>query len=370
MDFDIAIIGAGAIGLACAASLARKGLSVLVLERHRGIVEETSSRNSGVIHAGLYYPTGSLKARLCVEGRRRLYDRCARLGLPHARVGKLLVATDETELRKVEAIQRQGLENEAGELRLLDAAELRELEPHVRGIAALLSPETGIVDAHALARSYRSEAEEHGAVIAFGHTVHALESTHGSWRVEAQSVAGERASLAARWVVNAAGLEATRIAALAGIDVDAHGYRQYLCKGDYFRLAGRYGRLARHLVYPVPVEAGLGIHLTMDLAGTMRFGPDTEYIDGVHYDVDAGKAARFGAAIRRYLPEVRDEDLTPDYAGIRPKLQPPGGAVRDFVIEASAGLVNLVGIESPGLTASEAIGARVAALIEGGGVLV
>jgi len=366
-DIEVAVIGAGAIGLACAAALAANGRSVVVLERNRRAGEETSSRNSGVIHAGLYYPTGSLKATLCVEGRRLLYQRCARDGVPHLRCAKILVATDDDERRKLEGIHAQGLANRAGELRLLDGPEVTRLEPQVRAVAGLLSPETGIVDVHALIDSYRREAEAHGAVVATGNTVTALEPRAGGWRVRARTSSDE-GELLARWVVNAAGLDASRVAALAGLDVTALGYQQRLCKGDYFRIAPRHAGLASRLIYPAPVHAGLGIHITFDLGGKLLAGPDTEYIDRIRYDVDPGKAGRFGAALRRYLPGIRDEDLEPDYAGIRPKLQGPGEPFRDFVIEEAGphgtpGLVNLLGIESPGITASEAIARHVAAII-------
>ena len=365
---DALVIGAGAVGLACAADLAHRGRSVVVVERHGRIGQETTSRNSGVIHAGLYYPTGSLKARLCVEGRELLYARCAREGLPHRRCGKLVVATDDAERAKLEAILAQARINGAGDVRLVDAVELARLEPAVRAIAGLLSPATGIVDAHALVDSYRREAESHGALLALDHAVTALVRNPGGWQIVATSGGGERAELAATWVVNSAGLHASRVAELAGLSVDALGYRQRPCKGDYFRLSARHARIATHLIYPVPVHAGLGVHITFDLDGKVTAGPDTEYIDELRYDVDPAKAARFGAALRRYLPDVADEDLTPDYAGIRPKLQGPGEPFRDFVVEeASAhgapGLINLLGIESPGLTASEAIARVVGELI-------
>jgi L-2-hydroxyglutarate oxidase LhgO len=367
-DIEVAVIGAGAIGLACAAVLAARGRQVVVLERNRRIGQETSSRNSGVIHAGLYYPTGSLKALLCVEGRRLLYARCARDGVPHRRCAKILVATDDDERRKVEAICAQGEANGAGELRLLDGGEVARLEPRVRAVAGLLSPETGIVDVHELMDSYRREAEAGGAVLAFDNTVAGLEPRAGGWLVRARTSSEEDAELGARWVVNAAGLDASRVASLAGLDVRALGYEQRLCKGDYFRIASRHAGIAGRLIYPAPVHAGLGIHITFDLGGKLMAGPDTEYIDHVRYDIDPGKAGRFGAALRRYLPDIRDEDLEPDYAGIRPKLQGPGDPFRDFVVEEGSphgapGLINLLGIESPGITASEAIARRVAGLI-------
>ncbi|HUJ58241.1 MAG TPA: NAD(P)/FAD-dependent oxidoreductase, partial [Kofleriaceae bacterium] len=360
---DVVVIGAGAVGLACGAVLARRGLAVVILERHTRIGQETSSRNSGVVHAGLYYPTGSLKAKLCVAGRELLYARCERDAIPHRRCGKVLVATDAAELAKLETIHAQARANGAGDVRMIDAAELARLEPAVRAIAGLVSPATGIVDAHGLMDSYRRQAEAHDAAVVLGQAVTALERRGEAWHVRA----GDD-ELAARWVINAAGLDASRIAALAGLDIDALGYRQRPCKGDYFRLAPRHAGIARHLIYPVPVHAGLGVHITFDLDGKVTAGPDTEYIAELRYDIDPGKAAAFGAALRRYLPDVRDDDLAPDYAGIRPKLQGPGEPFRDFVIEEASrhgapGLVNLLGIESPGLTASEAIAGVVASLI-------
>lgn len=363
-DIDVAVIGAGVVGLACAAALAARGREVAVLEKNRRVGQETTSRNSGVIHAGLYYPTGSLKARLCVEGRRLLYERCTRDGIPHRRCGKILVATDDAERRKIECIHALGLANGAGALELLDGAAVARLEPRVRAVAGLLSPETGIVDAHALCESYRREAEDGGALVAFDNDVFAIARAEGGgWRLRVRTSAGASDELAARFVVNAAGLDAPRLAALAGIDLAARRWQQHLCKGDYFRLSTRHAGLASHLIYPVPVQAGLGIHITFDLGGKLMAGPDTEYIDRVRYDVDSSKAAQFGAALRRYLPDVRDEDLEPDYAGIRPKLAGPGESFRDFVVEEDGGLVNLIGIESPGLTASAAIARRVAELI-------
>ncbi len=369
LEADVAVIGAGAVGLACAARLARGGRSVVILERNDRCGEETSARNSGVVHAGLYSDPGSWKARLCVEGRARLYARCAREGLPHRRCGKLVVAQDGDERARLEALLARGLQNGAGELRILEADEVGRLEPEVRASAALLSPETGIVDAAELVASYRREATARGAVLSLRTRVRGIHARRTGLCVATEARSGERADVSAAWVVNAAGLEADRIAASAGLDVDALGYRLHLCKGDYFAVAPALRGLVRHLVYPLPARAGLGIHITLDLAGGLRAGPDTTYIDAPYYAVDPGKAPLFGAALRRYLPRVRDDDLRPDYAGIRPKLQAPDGPARDFVIEEASvhgvpGLVNLIGIESPGLTASEAIAERVAAMIE------
>ena len=361
------IIGAGAVGLACAAVLARRGEPVAVLERNRKPGQETSARNSGVIHAGLYYPTGSLKARLCVAGRELLYARCARDGVPHRRCGKLLVATDAAEVGKLEAIARQAATNGA-EVTMVDEADVVRRVPAVRAIAGLWSPATGIVDVHGLIDSYRREAESRDAMLVLDHAATAIERRADGWHVTARTAAGATAQIRAAWLVNAAGLEASRIAALAGVDVDGLGLVLKPCKGDYFTLAAKYTGFVEHLVYPVPVHAGLGVHITFDLAGRMMAGPDTEYVTELRYDVDPAKAAVFGAALRRYLPGVRDDELTPGYAGIRPKLQGPGEPVRDFVVEEASRhgapqLINLIGIESPGVTASEAIAELVAGLI-------
>jgi L-2-hydroxyglutarate oxidase LhgO len=367
-DIELAIIGGGIVGMACAARLARAGHELVVIERHAQFGQECSSRNSGVIHAGLYYEPASLKAMTCVEGRDRLYARCIREGLPHRKCGKLVVATDAAECAQIEALCARGLSNGAGALRVLEANELRQLEPRVRAVAALWSEQSGIVDVHALLESYRREALQHGAAFSRATELTSLEPLATGLRLTTRTGRGEAVSLTAARVVNAAGLGAAAVAAAAGLPTDRLGYRLRPCKGDYFAIAPRLRGIVSHLVYPVPVQAGLGVHITFDLAGGLRAGPDAEYVDELRYDVDPGKAPRFGAALRRYIPELRDEDLTPDYAGIRPKLQGPGDAARDFVIEEASphgvpGLINLIGIESPGITASEAIAERVAALL-------
>jgi L-2-hydroxyglutarate oxidase LhgO len=364
---EVAVIGAGVVGLACAAALARRGRRVVVIERHRSVGLETSSRNSEVIHAGLYYPPGSLKALTCVEGRRRLYARCERLGIPHRRTGKLVVATAPVETPALERILERGRECGAGDLELIDETALCRREPRVRALAAVWSPESGIVDAHALVSSYQAEAEAHGATLALRTEVRGLVRRGEVWEVDTLSDDGEAFRLPVPWVINAAGLESDRIAALAGLDVGRLGYALHPCKGDYFAVAPSLGTLTRHLVYPVPRAAGLGIHVTLDLGGRYRLGPDAEYVERPDYSVDPAKAVAFARAAQRYLPEIRPEHLSPDIAGVRPKLQGPGEDFRDFVIEeasahGAAGLVNLLGIESPGLTAAGEIAERVAEL--------
>jgi L-2-hydroxyglutarate oxidase LhgO len=367
-DFDVGVIGAGVVGLACAAKLAAAGRSVVLLERHSGPARETSSRNSGVIHAGLYYPTSSLKALTCVRGRELLYRRCRTRGVPHKKTGKLLVATSPEEEDKLALIHTRALANGAGALTQIDRAEIARLEPRVSATSGLFSPESGIVDVHELAYSHQKEASDHGAILVFQTDVLGIEHPPLGFKLATRSTGGQRAFVQCTTLVNSAGLYADRMAELAGLDIDSLGYRYHWCKGDYFSLDSTLRGLVNHLIYPTPVHAGLGIHITFDLGGRLTLGPDTEYVSELSYRVDPGKRAHFAAAARRYLPELRDEQLMADYAGIRPKLQGPEDDFRDFVIEDAApyglpGLVNLLGIESPGVTASEAIAERVQALI-------
>ncbi len=367
-DCDVAIIGAGVVGLACAAEFARAGHSVVVLETHAQFGTETSSRNSGVIHAGLYYPPGTLKATTCVEGRRMLYERCRRLGIAHRQFGKLVVATQPSEVDVLESIKDRGLQNGAGALEIVNQAKVSELEPDVKAEAALWSPETGIVDAHELMMSYQVEAQEHGALFSYRTRLTALEKIGNNWQLQTLDQSGEEYTLESAAVLNCAGLHAEEVAKLAGLPTEQLGLRYHPCKGDYFALAPRWSQRVRHLVYPVPVHAGLGIHLTLDLGGRVLAGPDTTYVDELNYDVDPDKARLFAEAIRRYLPALGDHELKEDYAGIRPKLQGPGEAFRDFVLQeetenGAPGLINLLGIESPGLTASEALAKRALSLL-------
>jgi L-2-hydroxyglutarate oxidase LhgO len=367
-DVDVVVVGGGVIGLAAGAALARAGRRVVVLERNGGVAWETTSRNSGVIHAGIYYPRDSWKARMCVEGRERLYARCVQHGIPHRQFGKLIVATDEAEIAVLEQLQQRGGENGAPGLELIDGAEVARREPSVRAVAGLVSPRTGIVDAHALCLSLAAELEAADGMLLLHNTLSAIERSAAGWRVSAQAAGGDTAAVEAAAVVNAAGLAADSVAALAGVDVEAAGYRQHPCKGDYFVLAPGAPLGFNGLVYPVHGRAGLGVHVTLDLGGRVKFGPDATYVDAIDYAVDPAKADAFAAAAGRYLPELRADWLSPDQAGVRPKLQGPADSFRDFVIaEESArglpGLVNLVGIESPGLTAALAIGEQVNGLL-------
>ncbi len=369
MDADVVVVGAGVIGLAAAAALARSGRSVVILERNAGVGREITARNSEVIHAGIYYPAGTWKARLCVAGREALYARCETQKIPHRRCGKLIVATEAADIGTLEDLQRKAAANGV-ELELIDEREIAKLEPAIRAQAALLSRQTGIIDGQALCLSYLAEAESHDALLSLHTEVIAIEPLSGGYRIVALGDDGERSGIDCLAVVNAAGMSSDSIAQLAGVDIDACKYRIFPCKGDYFAVAPAARLELERLIYPVPAQAGLGIHITMDLAGRFRLGPDAEYVDTPTFDIDAEKANGFAHAVGRFLPGLRPEWLSPDYAGIRPKLAAPGEPFRDFVIreESDRGLpafVNLIGIESPGLTASPAIADRVVALLDG-----
>jgi L-2-hydroxyglutarate oxidase LhgO len=370
MDADVVVVGAGVVGLATAAALARRGRAVIVLERNSGIAQETSARNSQVIHAGIYYPEGSLKATLCVAGREALYARCQQQKIPYRKLGKLIVATDAAEERTLEKLHAQGTANGVAGLEIIGRGEISRLEPDVRAAAALVSPVSGIVDSRSLVFSYLAEAESLGAILALRTEVVELEALSRGYRIRARDADGDYSSLESPALVNAAGLGCGALAARAGFDLDACGYRLHFCKGDYFALAPASGLRVSRLIYPVPAESGLGIHVTLDLEGRMRLGPDTEYVSAPGYEVDPNKRQAFARAARRYLPALDADWLTPDFAGVRPRLAGPGESFRDFAIreESEAGLpgfVNLIGIESPGLTAAPAIADRVVELLAG-----
>lgn len=355
------VIGAGVVGLAVARALASKGREVVVLEAAGAIGTGTSSRNSEVIHAGMYYPKDSLKARLCVAGNRLIRDYCADHGVPFRMTGKLIVATDEAEALALKGIAAKGEANGVADLRWIDGDEARAMEPNVRCVAALISPSTGIIDSHAYMLSLRGEAEAHGASVALNTPAVAGAATNDG--VTLLTGGTDAMALKCRTVVNCGGLGAQAISgAMAGI-VPSSVPRRFLCKGNYFTMAGKMP--FSRLVYPVPVGAGLGVHYTLDLAGQGRFGPDVEWVESEDYQVNPARAASFYGAIRRYWPDLADGALVPAYAGIRPKVQGPDDAARDFVIHGPRdhgvpGYVALYGIESPGLTASLAIADLVA----------
>lgn len=355
------IVGAGVIGLAVGRALALRGHEVVVAEAAGAIGTGISARNSEVIHAGLYYPTGSLRHVHCVAGSRLLRAYAESHGIPHARPGKLVVACDAAEEAAILALHDRGLANGVEGLRLLTGAEARALEPSLACTAALFSPETGIIDAHGFMLSLRGEIEDRGGAIALDTLVTRLERVGTGWQVAFDGA--EAGTVTADIVINAAGLGAQRLAARTlGLAPDRVP-PLVLAKGHYFAFAG--APVFRHLIYPAPVDGGLGVHVTLDLAGRMRFGPDVEWIEAEDYRVDAARAPLFEDRIRRYWPGLPEGRLVPDYAGIRPKLTGPGTAAADFMIEGEGehglpGLINLFGIESPGLTASLSLAEAVA----------
>jgi len=361
---DILIIGAGVVGLAIAKELGGCGKEVVLVEKNSSFGQETSSRNSEVIHGGMYYPTGTLKAKLCVEGREMLYDLCKNNNIPHKKTGKLIVATEKDEIPALENILSLGKKNGVSGLTMLDEKEVKRKEPHISAIAALYSPETGIIDSHRLMQYFLDSTKDKEVITVFNSEVTAIEKKGNGYLVVIKS-GSESTDLQARIVINSAGLDADKITAMAGIDIEQCKYRLHYCKGQYFRVKSSKAGLIKGLVYPVPKpkSGGLGIHATVDLNGGVRLGPDDEYLPTHVKDYSSCESRRadFYASVRKFMPFLKESDLFADTTGIRPKLQGPGGDFRDFVIaeESKNGfpqLINLIGIESPGLTAAAAIG--------------
>jgi L-2-hydroxyglutarate oxidase LhgO len=353
---ECVVIGAGVVGLAVARRLAQAGREVVVLEAAEGIGTVTSSRNSEVIHAGIYYRAGSWMARMCVSGKHALYAYCADHGIPHRNCGKLIVATTPTETEKLQSIRAHAEANGVLDMQTLSGAAARALEPALNCDAALLSPSTGIIDSHAYMLALRGDAEESGAAFAF-HTP-LLRAKAVAEKIELDAGGDAPMTLECRLLVNAAGLDAPAIAGrIEGMPRDLVP-QAYLAKGNYFSCSAK--APFSHLIYPVPEPGGLGVHLTLDMAGQARFGPDVEWVDHIDYAVDPSRAQRFYPAIRKYWPTLPDGALMPSYSGMRPKIVPPAVASQDFLIQGPrehgvAGLINLFGIESPGLTSSLAI---------------
>lgn len=364
-DFDATVVGGGVVGLAALYKLSAAGLNAVLLERHSAWGRETSSRNSEVIHGGMYYAPGSLKARLSVAGRRQLYAFAEKHGVPHRRAGKIIVAVDAAEKTGLERILATGLQNGVEDLRMVDSSETERIAPGVKAVAGLYSPVTGVVNAHAYMDALAGAAEDAGGTIVCGAAVAGLARVSGGWSVRYADASGAN-EIGSRVVVNAAGLNAQTVMAMAGMDPEAADLRLYPCKGNYFSVGGESRRRIQGLVYPAPEAnlAGLGIHTIVDFAGGVKLGPNVQYVDQADpydYTVDESLRDVFFNSAARYLPFLRKEDIQPDMSGVRPKLSGPGQPARDFHIAHEAergcpGFVNLAGIESPGLTASLAIG--------------
>jgi L-2-hydroxyglutarate oxidase LhgO len=362
MDVDAIVIGAGVVGLAVTRQLAQAGREVLVLEAEKTVGAHTSSRNSEVIHAGLYYAQGSLKARACVEGRKLLYAYCAERHVPARRVGKLIVATGQAQIAALEALRQRGLDNGVDDLTPLSREEARALEPEVECVAALLSPSTGIVDSHALMLSLQGDAEAKGAQFAFRSKVARIGRKDAHFEVATE----DGASVSCGAVVNCAGHGAHAVAR----NIENYPAKlippRFMAKGNYFNVSGR--TPFSHLIYPMPVEGGLGVHVTLDLAGRMRLGPDVQWVDQLDYTPISGQEEEFRTAVMRYWPGIADREIASAYCGIRPKINGPGEAPADFRIDGPKGhgiknLVNFFGIESPGLTASLAMARDAAGML-------
>lgn len=361
---DIVIIGAGVIGLAVASEVSGTGKSVFMLEKNNCWGQETSSRNSEVIHAGIYYPQGSLKAKSCVYGRKMLYALCEKEGIPFKKTGKLIIATCEAEIETLNEVYNQAKSNGV-DLQFLSKQDARKKEPDVFCLGALFSPETGIVDSHALMKYFLNKANANGVNLVCSSEVVGIEKQGREYKITVNNQ-GETISFLSRVVINCAGNNADKVAAMCGLDIEARGYQQYYLKGNYFRLSNKSKFVTRHLVYPVPQKRSLGVHTVLDLQGEVRLGPDEEEVEKIDYCVNENKKRFFFESARKYLTFIAEDDLSADMAGIRPQLRRPNrGNFRDFFISHEntlgfPGLINLIGIESPGLTASPYIGKYVA----------
>jgi L-2-hydroxyglutarate oxidase LhgO len=356
-ETNVVIIGAGVVGLAVAAKMSEKAEGILILEKNAKYGQETSTHNSSVVHSGIHYPKGSLKAKLCVKANPLVYETCEKYELPYKKLGKLTVALTDEEIAALEKLMKQGQDNGVEGLRFFDGEAVKKLEPGVEAERALYSPSTGIIEPDELMAHYNAEAVRNGSVLSTNTEVTSLRKVKDLFEIGGISQ-GERFTIKAKTVINCAGLYADKIAQMLGIDLDKNMYRQHPCKGDYFRTVGK--PPVKMLVYPIPEGPGLGIHLTPDLAGAVRLGPNAYYVDNIDYAVGSDEK-EFRQGAERYMPGIKSYQLIADFAGVRPKLQGPGDGFRDFVIRNEAdkgfsGFINLVGIESPGLTSAPAIG--------------
>jgi len=372
-SIDMVIVGAGVVGLAVAAELSSRyeDAMIALVEKHDTFGMETSSRNSEVIHAGIYYPTGSLKAKLCVEGKELLYDFCRQYNIPYRQIGKLVVANSVHEKTSLETLHQQAIANGVLDLEELEQDEISQLEPQITARWALHSPSTGIINSHSLMNRLEQIALQNGVLIAYCHSLEAIEKENGGYRLQLTNPDFSTDEIETTCLVNCAGLYADQVAALAGIDIVQAGYCQHPCKGEYFSLPPAKAALVDHLIYPPPLAdlTGLGIHLTKTLDGRLRLGPNTIYTDHLEdYTVNPEHAAAFFQSAKPFLPFLTTEDLEPEMAGMRPKLSGPGDPFRDFLIREESdrgfpGLINLIGIESPGLTSCLSIARLVVTLV-------
>ena len=371
MNTDVVVIGGGVVGLACAAESAKRGLSTLLVERHGSFGQETSSRNSEVIHSGIYYPTGTLKTRLCVTANKNLYDECSRAGVWNRRCGKLIVAINPEEIEPLQKLYARGIANGVEGMQLLDAHDAKKLEPHIDCTSAIFLPSTGIIDSHQLMKAYLTEAKGHGTDVAFGVEFIAGDYENGKYNLHLKDTSGEGIKLESKFVINSGGLWADKVAERFGINIDTADYRLHHNRGHYYTVSPAKSKLISHLVYPLPHQhlVSVGIHITLDKAGQVKLGPDMDYLEpsipeSEWYKFDESRKERFYKAVRGYFPALDLDDLSPSQVGVRPKLKGSEETVKDFIINEESGkgmpgLVNLIGIESPGLTCSREIAREV-----------
>ncbi|MDD3296704.1 MAG: NAD(P)/FAD-dependent oxidoreductase [Candidatus Omnitrophica bacterium] len=366
---EIVIIGAGIIGLSIAKELSGLYEDILVLEKNPSFGQETSSRNSEVIHAGIYYPKNSLKAEACLEGKELLYQYCEKNNIAHKKIGKLIVAETKNEIKGLEELFKNALANGVKDLKIISKDEIRKIEPHIKAELAIYSGSTGILDSHSLMKSLAAKAKSCRAEIAYDTEMVGVDKCKEGFKIFVKDKKAEGFTFLSRVVINCAGLDSETVAKMVGLE--KADYRLKYCKGDYFRVHNNKAKFIRRLIYPLVSKnsAGLGIHATLDLSGGLRLGPDDEYIENINYDIDESKRNAFYESVRQFLPFINLEDLGPDTSGIRPKLQGPGESFRDFLIkdESDSGLkgfVNLAGIESPGLTACLSIAKKVRAMVK------
>jgi len=370
MDADITIIGAGVVGLAIAENVSRTHNNVFLIEKHTSFGQETSSRNSEVIHAGIYYTKDSLKARLCVEGKWMIYDYCKKYDIPYNNCGKLIVATSEEEISVIEGIRLTALKNGVDDLSFLEREQISELEPNIFALKALFSPSTGIVDSHSLMKQYETNSYNNGCQIVYGSEVTGISQIENGYKINLFDADKNNYSFTTRIIINSAGLTSDKVSEMVGISDDS--LKIHFCKGEYFRINPPKNRLINRLIYPVPHQKmeGIGIHVTIDIGGGVKLGPDVKYLESNIYDykVTPSKQEAFYKSAKKFLPFLEFDDIAPEMAGIRPKIQKPGEPLRDFYImeETSRGypgFINLIGMESPGLTSSIAIAKYVNGLI-------